>query len=105
MHYLHFPDSTKSVNNVHDYLSHKYRQNQFYFKQFGLAYVVSMSKKVSFQTIQFTICTQFNCQKHFYFKLFGFVKQFYFKQFSLLNVKILLNIVKYQNTSILNNSF
>ena len=32
---------------------------------------------------QFTISTQFNCQKHFYFKLFNFVKQFYFEQFSI----------------------
>ena len=28
--------------------------------------------------------TQFNCQKHFYFKLFSLVKQFEFKQFSLV---------------------
>ena len=27
-------------------------------------------------TIQFSISTQFNCQKHFYFKLFSLVKQF-----------------------------
>ena len=31
---------------------------------------------VLFQTIQFSISTQFNCQKHFYFKLFSLVKQF-----------------------------
>ena len=31
---------------------------------------------VLFQTIQLSISTQFNCQKHFYFKLFSFVKQF-----------------------------
>ena len=31
----------------------------------------SMSK-----TIQISISTQFNCQKHFYFKLFSLVKQF-----------------------------
>ena len=36
-----------------------------------------------FQTIQFSINTQFNCQKHFYFKLFSLIKQFYFKQFSV----------------------
>ena len=28
------------------------------------------------------MCTQFNCQKYFYFKLFSLVKKFYFKQFS-----------------------
>ena len=32
---------------------------QFYFKQFNLAF-----------------STQFNCQKHFFFKLLSFVKQF-----------------------------
>ena len=31
---------------------------------------------VLFQTIQFNISTQFNCQKHFYFKLFILIKQF-----------------------------
>ena len=29
---------------------------------------------VLFQTIQFSISTQFSCQKHFYFKLFSFVR-------------------------------
>ena len=50
---------------------------------------------VLFQTIQFS--TEFNCQKHFYFKLFSLVKQFQFKQFSFslayvrsLNVKTVL---------------
>ena len=33
---------------------------------------------VLFQTIQFRISTQFNCQKHFYFKLFSLVKQYSF---------------------------
>ena len=33
---------------------------------------------VLFQTIQFSLNTQFNCQKHFYFKLFSLLKQFYF---------------------------
>ena len=37
---------------------------------------VSMSKTVQFQTIQLSISTQFNSQKHFYFKLFSLVKQF-----------------------------
>ena len=32
---------------------------------------------------QFRIITQFNCQKHFYFKLFTFFKQFKFSRFSL----------------------
>ena len=31
---------------------------------------------VLFQTIQFSMNTQFNCQKHFYFKLFSLFKQF-----------------------------
>ena len=50
---------------------------QFYIKQFSLGVSrVSMSKTVLFQTYQFSISTQFNCQKHFYFKLFSLVKQF-----------------------------
>ena len=39
---------------------------------------------VLFQIIQFSISTQFNCQKHFYFTQFSFIKQFYFKQFNLV---------------------
>ena len=37
---------------------------QFYFIQFSLAYVseVSMSKTVPFQTIQFSLSTQFKCK-------------------------------------------
>ena len=31
---------------------------------------------VLFQTIQFSMSKQFNCQKHFYFKLFSLFKQF-----------------------------
>ena len=31
-----------------------------------------MSKKVPFQAIQFSISTQFNCQKHLYFKAIQF---------------------------------
>ena len=31
---------------------------------------------VLFQIIQFIMSTQFNCQNHFYFKLFSLVKQF-----------------------------
>ena len=33
---------------------------------------------VLFQTIQFSMSTQFNCQKHFYFKPFSLVKHFWF---------------------------
>ena len=33
-------------------------------------------KSVLFQTIQFSMSTQFNCQKRYYFKLFSLVKQF-----------------------------
>ena len=31
---------------------------------------------ILFQTIQFSMSIQFNCQKHFYFKLFGLFQQF-----------------------------
>ena len=34
---------------------------------------------VLFQTIQFSISTQINCQKRFHFKLFSLVKQFHLK--------------------------
>ena len=33
---------------------------------------------VLFQTIQFTMSTEFNSQKQFYFELFNLFKQFYF---------------------------
>ena len=36
---------------------------------------------------QFSIITQFNCRKHFYFKLLSLVKQFKFKQLSLASVR------------------
>ena len=36
-----------------------------------------LSKILLFQTIQFSISTQFKCEKHFYFKLFSLVKQLY----------------------------
>ena len=39
---------------------------------YGCRYI----ETVLFQTIQFNISTQFNCQKLFYFKLFSLVKQF-----------------------------
>ena len=50
-----------------------YTNNQFFFKQFSLAQVRSLN-----------VSTQFNCQKHFYFRLSSLVKQLYFKQFSLV---------------------
>ena len=34
------------------------------------------TQAVLFLTIQFSMSSQFNCQKHFYFKLFSLVKQF-----------------------------
>ena len=40
-------------------------------------------ESVHFQTIQFSMSIQLNCQKHFYFKPFSLVWQFKFKQFSL----------------------
>ena len=49
---------------------HFYANEQFYFKQFSLAYIHSLIVKTFlFQTIQFNLNTQFNCQKHFYFNL------------------------------------
>ena len=51
---------------------------------------------VLFKTIQFSISTQFNCQKHFYFKLF-----------KLIYIPILLSVntvLMSENSSISNNS-
>ena len=42
---------------------------------------------VLFQTICFNMSTQFNCQKHFYFKLFSLFKQFNFRQLSSAYVR------------------
>ena len=39
-------------------------------------------KSVLFQTIQFSMTTLFNCQKHFYFKLFSLFKQFQLSEFT-----------------------
>ena len=59
--------------------------NQFLCKKFVL-----------FKTIQFSISTQFNCQKHFYFKLF---KQLY------VTIQLSVNTVfMSKNSSISNNS-
>ena len=46
---------------------------------------------VLLQTIQFSMCTQFNCQQYFSFKLFSLSKHF-------------LHTVECQNRSILNNA-
>ena len=44
---------------------------------------------VPFQTIQFSMSTQFNCQKYFDFKLFSLFKQLYIKlQFSVNTVSM-----------------
>ena len=55
-----------------------------------------LCKSVLFKTIQFSISTQFNCQKHFYFKLF---KQLY------VTIQLSVNTVLMpKNSSISNNS-
>ena len=51
---------------------------------------------ILFQTVQFSISTQFNCQKHFYFKLF---KQLY------VTIQLSVNtVLMLKNSSISNNS-
>ena len=42
-----------------------------FFRLFN-AESIFIQKTVLFQIIQFSISSQFNCQKHFYFKLFSF---------------------------------
>ena len=49
---------------------------QLYTLEFSFAWVRFNVKNIFIQTIQFSISTQFNYQKHFYFKLFSLVKQF-----------------------------
>ena len=60
----------------------------FYGISTVLGYLMSnpflYKSSVLFQTIQFSMSTQFNCQKHFFFKLFSLVKQFCFKKLSLV---------------------
>ena len=52
---------------------------------------------VVFKTIQFSISTQFNCQKHFHFKLF---KQLY------VTIQLSVNtVLMSKNSSLSNNSF
>ena len=47
------------------------------------------NKSVLFQTIQFRMSTQFNCQKHFYLKLFSLFKKLYITiQFSVSTVSM-----------------
>ena len=63
---------------------------------------------VLFQTIQFSMSTQFNCQKHFYFKLFSFISVYSNSSNSAKSVYykhgFCLHTVKCQNSSISNNS-
>ena len=63
-----------------------YTNNKFYFKQFRLAWVHSLSKTFPFQAIQFTQIVliqpkQFSVSMDFAYTQMS--KQFYFKQFSL----------------------
>ena len=69
---------------------------KFAFFFFFLFYVISTfvcylmpnpflyKQTVLFQTVQFSISTQFSYQKQFYFELLSLVKQFLFKEFSLV---------------------
>ena len=61
--------------------------NRAIFRHFAFFYFVQAPcwpVPVLFHTIRFSISTQFNRQKHFYFKQFSLVKQFLFKQFILV---------------------
>ena len=46
------------------------------FVSYLMPNLFSYKQSVLFQAIQFSMSIQFNCQKHFYFKLFSLVKQF-----------------------------
>ena len=54
---------------------HKYRLVGFYGISTFVGYLTP-NPSVLFQTIQFSMSTQFDCEKHFYFKLFSLFKQF-----------------------------
>ena len=66
------------------YLNYCYFYVRWLFGFYGIPTFVSYlmpnpflcNKSVLFQTIQFSMSTQFNCQKHIYFKVFSLVKQF-----------------------------
>ena len=47
-----------------------------YLYMYTWSCIVAIQQTVLFQTIQFNISAQFNCQKHFYFKQFSLIKQF-----------------------------
>ena len=53
-------------------------------------------KSILFKTVQFSISTQFNCQKHFHFKLF--------KQFDAVIQLSVNTVLMLKNSSISNNS-
>ncbi len=54
---------------------------------------------VLFKTIQFSMSTQFNCQKHFYFNLFSLFKQLYIT--IKFNVSIKHQSVVYSDQTVL----
>ena len=59
---------------------------------------------VLFQTIQFSISIQFNCQKHFYFEQFVYSNSSNSANSVLNKHRFCLHTVKCQNSSMLNNS-
>ena len=60
---------------------------------------------VLFQTIQFSMNTQFNYQKHFYFKLFKFSQTVLIQQIQFsISIHFVYTQLKCQNCGILNNS-
>ena len=64
-----------------------------------------LQKTTLFQTIQFSMSTQFNYQKHFYFKLFGLFKKFLFQPIQLsINIDLVYTQLNVKNNSISNNS-
>ena len=79
-----FTMTTSTLNNPQRLIYHQKNKVGWVFGFYGISTIVDYlmpnpflyKLTVLFQTIQFSIITQFNCQKHFYFKLFSLVKQF-----------------------------
>ena len=77
-----------AFNNLQRLIYNKIQANQtnhiclfvYLFGVYGISTIVGYLMPnpffTQFQTIHFSISTQFNCQNHFYSKLFSLVKQF-----------------------------
>ena len=82
-HVMYVPQSSRYWQNIAKLLTHS--QNLLLGKKslvgwflwhINLCRLFNAKSIFIFKTIQFSTSTKFNCQKHFYFKLFSLFKQF-----------------------------